>query len=161
MISMCGSITYPHHHSKKMGEGVRTQSQENSTGDLASHADVLRGSSRIPAVLFCTFKMRRTAHSFFGNDCTIVVCTANINLTFRLNSFHFLMLAGEQGNVVDLRSCSPQKQSMVYRLESATLVEIPEGLGGSSVPDKNGKTQGGWGSEISSLVGVWIFSGTT
>ena len=47
------------------------------------------------------------------------------------------------------------------RLESATLVEIPEGLGGSSVPDKNGKTQGGWGSEISSVVGVWIFSGTT
>ena len=63
------------------------------------------------------------------------------------------MLAGEQGNVVDLRSCSLQEQSMVYRLESATLVEIPEGLGGSLVPDKNGKTQGGWGSEISSVVG--------
>ena len=36
------------------------------------------------------------------------------------------------------------------------------GAGGTSVPCKNGKSRG-WGvlSEIPSVVGVWIFSGTT
>ena len=44
-----------------------------------------------------------------------------------------------------------------------TLVEIPWGLGGggrSSVPYKNGKSTVVL-SEIPSVVGVWIFSGTT
>ena len=43
-----------------------------------------------------------------------------------------------------------------------TLVEIPEGWGGHQFPAKM-ENPGGWGvlSEIPSVVGVWIFSGTT
>ena len=43
-----------------------------------------------------------------------------------------------------------------------TIVEIPEGWGGHPFPAKM-ENPGGWGvlSEISSVVGVWIFSGTT
>ena len=43
-----------------------------------------------------------------------------------------------------------------------TLVEIPEGWGGHQFPAKMENPEG-WGvlSEIPSMVGVWIFSGTT
>ena len=49
------------------------------------------------------------------------------------------------------------------------LVEIPEGWGGGAISSqkkcKNGKSRkvggGGVQSEIPSVVGVWIFSGTT
>ena len=43
-----------------------------------------------------------------------------------------------------------------------TLVEIPEGWGGHQFPAKmENPGGGGFLSEIPSVVGVWIFSGTT
>ena len=55
-----------------------------------------------------------------------------------------------------------RENELFQRGWGVTLVEIPEGWGAISSLQK-WKIQGGGGvlSEISSVVGVWIFSGTT
>jgi len=95
--------------------------------------------------------------SFFGNDAD-VVCTEISTLL--LGYFFTLLEDGEWGIVVDdITFVTIFLVSVI--LQSAILVKILEWLGGSSVPYKNGKTREVGGSEISFMLGVWVFSGTT